>query len=110
MSRFASATFSNAEPLESCEHKYLTRCLGVRVSGSYLHQGFTPPRPVVEIERETITVNTCTSIRLAVDPAEWKAQAKECTRLVIRDIESLIAELTDHRKRLKQSLFNPEIH
>lgn len=110
MTRFSEQTFTNAETLHCASTKHVHRNLGVRISGAYTHKGFTPPREVVEIERETLMVNTSTSVRLAVDIENWRHEAKECTRLVIRDLDEVIAELTAHRNRLQQSIYDPAIH
>ena len=109
MKRFHEATFSNSDTLECATDRHLHSQLGICVSEKFTHTGFNPPRECVEIQRETIMVRTQTSVRLSVDSDVWHIEAKECTRLIIQDLDTTIAELTAHRDRLKQSLQDPAL-
>lgn len=100
------STYSSLKPLECCEFKNLDRQIGVMVSEPFTHRGFTPPRRCVEVNYETICVNTKSFCSCGVDAENWKPLVKQDTETILRELEEVIKELTSHRDRLKVELSN----
>ncbi len=89
--------FDNREPLECCEFASLQRQLGIVVSEEFTHIGLQ--RQMADCEYETVTVNTATfgGPKYIEEVADEKDRM---TEKIIADIDEVVEELLQHKRRL----------
>lgn len=88
-------------PLANVEAGSIPRSIGVLVSGPFWNHGLE--RRMVDVERETVAVNSRTFGNMcAVERAEQVV--REATQRTIEDLDRVIADLTQHRERLAGEL------
>jgi len=90
--------FDSRAELVSITYKYNDRFLGVLITGPFLHFGFN--RKCLDVEYETISMNTI-NYGGATFVEEAKEKAKEQTLSIIADIDKILTELSEHKKRLE---------
>lgn len=89
--------YCNVNPLKCCEFPDLRKGLGLTFGEEFTHQGLN--KQMVDCEYETVTVNT----KSAGGPKfveEVNEEREKVTHFIIRDIDRVIEELQEHRRRL----------
>ena len=92
--------YDSRAPLETS--RYPGRCIGVRASAPFEHQGLG--RQYVTIEAEGIDLNWTHGWVMNVPAGEWRECAMVATADVIKSLDAAIAELQGHRDRLAAEL------
>lgn len=89
--------YDSRKQLVTCEFPSLQRQIGVVASNPFDHAGLGGK--YVDLFYERVSVNTAT-FGNPYPEAEWKAQALDMTKTIIKNLDDVIAELTQHRERM----------
>jgi hypothetical protein len=89
--------YDSRKPLVTCEFPELGRQVGVCASTPFFHVG--RQAQYVDLFYERVTVNTAT-FGNPYPETEWKTQALDMTKTIIKNLDNVIEELTRHRERM----------
>lgn len=93
--------YSSLQSLRCCAYPRLDRQIGVLASRPFHHHGANAS--YVDISRETLHINTRTYGNCYPEDAA-EVEIRRATQDTIDDLDQVIAELVEHRDRLKEAL------
>lgn len=102
-----STVYDTRESLKACHHTSLNRQIGLLIEEPIFHVG--KGEPTVDVEWETITVNT-NSFGCVIDSMNWHNKAIKATNSIIEDLDTVIQELQLHKYRMLEELEGLKIH
>ena len=103
----SSLTYNNREKLICNE--FPGRSLGIIVTRPFEGKLNNETKMLCEIEGEGISTRTVT-FGSTIDYNEWKPQAKQYIKNIIKKIDMIVAELESHKARMENDLTKIDNH